>query len=112
MRKLLLVLLFAWLILAMPLYGQVPVSLSPPPKFQFLNQGAIMPSACLFSYASGTTTPQSTYTSSAGTATNPNPTILDANGSANIWLTSQGYKLALYTWDGANDNCATGTLVW
>lgn len=52
----------------------------------------------LYTYAAGTTTPQSTYTSSAGNAFNTNPIILDAAGRVpeEVWLTIGGnYKFIL-----------------
>lgn len=42
----------------------------------------------LYTYANGTTTPQTTYQDAAGTIANTNPIILDALGSAVIFLTA------------------------
>jgi len=106
MKRLLILLLFA-----MPAYGQVSVSLSPEPKLQFLsNNGVPLAGGCVFTYAAGTSTPQASYIDSTGTATNTNPVILDAGGRASIWLTSQGYKLTLFTAGGVN--CASGSQIW
>lgn len=74
----------------------------------------------LYTYAAGTTTPQVTYTSSAGSVLHSNPIILDAAGrvpgSSEIWLADNGiYKFVLKdsnevlqaTWDqitGINSN--------
>lgn len=50
----------------------------------------------LYSYQSGTTTPQVTYTDSSGGTPNANPVILDANGEADIWLDpTLSYKFVL-----------------
>lgn len=54
----------------------------------------------LYTYAAGTTTPQVTYTSSAGVTLHSNPIILDAAGrvpgSSEIWLSDSGiYKFVL-----------------
>lgn len=49
----------------------------------------------LYSYAAGTTTPLATYTSATESATNSNPTILDANGEANVWIGQLAYKFVL-----------------
>lgn len=50
----------------------------------------------VYSYASGTTTPQSTYTDQAGAAANTNPVILDGSGEASIWLDpSLAYRIIL-----------------
>lgn len=48
------------------------------PCFLFPNA----PGGQLFTYASGTTTPLTTYSDAAGTVPNTNPVILDTNGSA------------------------------
>lgn len=55
----------------------------------------------LYSYAAGTTTPQATYTDSSGTSQNTNPIVLDASGSANIWLGSSAYKFTLVDAQGS-----------
>lgn len=63
-------------------------SLAPQPNFRSLNLSATGPNAGgkLFTYISGTTTPQVTYTSSTAMVPNANPVIFDANGFANVWL--------------------------
>lgn len=40
----------------------------------------------LHTYASGTTTPQTTYQDQAGATPNANPIVLDAEGRCNLWL--------------------------
>lgn len=72
---------------------------------QFLdNNGNVLTGGKLYSYAAGTTTPQTTYTNAAGTVANSNPIILNASGrvpTGEIWLTDGlVYKFALYD---AND---------
>lgn len=69
---------------------------------QFLdNSGYPLTGGKLYTYAAGTTTLQTTYTTSAGNVTRTNPIVLDAAGrvpsSGEIWLTSQAYKFVLYT---------------
>ena len=62
--------------------------------------GAPLTGGLLYSYASGTTTPVTTYTSRAGTANNTNPIVLDAAGRtpAEIWLDGGVlYKFVLKT---------------
>ncbi len=58
---------------------------------QFLdNAGNVLTGGKIFTYAAGTTTPQATYTTSAGNIPHPNPIILDAAGrvpGGEIWLT-------------------------
>jgi hypothetical protein len=50
----------------------------------------------LYTYQSGTTTPQATYTDSGGGTPNANPVVLDANGEAAVWLDPElSYKFVL-----------------
>jgi hypothetical protein len=57
----------------------------------FDNAGNVLTGGKLFTYAAGTTTPQTAYTTSAGNVAWSNPIILDAagrvSGSGEIWLT-------------------------
>ncbi len=50
----------------------------------------------LYTYKAGTTTPKATYTDATLTTPHTNPIILDAEGSAVIWLEG-AYKLDLYS---------------
>jgi len=66
----------------------------------FDNNGAPLAGGLLYTYAAGTTTPQTTYTTSAGSIANSNPIVLDSAGrvSNEIWLTSGvTYKFILQT---------------
>jgi hypothetical protein len=66
----------------------------------FDNNGAPLAGGLLYTYAAGTTTPQATYTTSAGSIANSNPIVLDSAGrTANeIWLTNGStYKFLLKT---------------
>lgn len=50
----------------------------------------------LYTYQSGTTTPQATYTDQAGGTPNANPIVLDANGECSMWLNPDlTYKFVL-----------------
>jgi hypothetical protein len=50
----------------------------------------------LYTYQSGTTTPQTTYTDSTGLAANSNPIVLDASGNCALWLDpALSYKFVL-----------------
>jgi hypothetical protein len=62
---------------------------APPLKQKFYDVDGVTPLAGgrVFTYATGTTTPQATYSDYAGTSANSNPVILDANGEATIYLT-------------------------
>ena len=88
----------------------------------FDNNGVPLSGGKLYTYAAGTTTPETTYTSSSGATPNANPIILNAagrlSGSNEIWLTEGvTYKfvlatsadVVLWTYDnisGANDGTA------
>ncbi len=66
----------------------------------FTNSGAVLTGGKIFTYAAGTTTPQASYTTSAGNVAWTNPIILNAAGrvpnSGEIWLTSGvRYKFVL-----------------
>jgi hypothetical protein len=56
----------------------------------FDNNGVMLTGGKIYTYAAGTTTPQTTYTSNSGLTAHSNPIILDASGrvpSGEIWLT-------------------------
>lgn len=62
------------------------------------NSGIPLNAGQLYSYAAGTTTPQTTYTSNSGAIANTNPIILQSNGVAPspIWVTDNvSYKFVL-----------------
>jgi hypothetical protein len=84
----------------------------------FTNTGAVLTGGKLFTYAAGTTTPLTSYTTSAGNVARTNPVVMDAAGrvpdGGEIWITSAQYKFVLKdstdvliaTWDnitGIND---------
>ena len=81
-------------------FSQVPALQSavplPTPRSQFLTQNGTPCAGCyLWTYAAGTSTLQATYTDSTAGTPNTNPVVLDAGGSANIWIGGQSYKLVL-----------------
>jgi hypothetical protein len=65
----------------------------------FTNTGAVLTGGKLYTYAAGTTTPQATYTTNAGTVTRTNPIVLDAAGrvpdGGEIWVSPVSYKFVL-----------------
>jgi hypothetical protein len=67
----------------------------------FDNNGVPLVGGKLYSYAAGTTTPQASYTTAAGTTAHTNPIILNAAGrvaTGEIWITAGlAYKFVLYT---------------
>jgi len=67
----------------------------------FDNAGNTLSGGKLWSYQAGTTTPQTTYTTSAGNVAHTNPIILDSAGrvpGGEIWLTAgASYKFVLMT---------------
>lgn len=70
----------------------------------FDNNGLPLAGGLIYSYAAGTTTPQTTYTTNTGMISNSNPIMLDSAGRTphEIWLTEgQSYKFILKTSDGS-----------
>jgi hypothetical protein len=66
----------------------------------FTNSGVILSGGKLYTYAAGTTTPKTSYTSSSGNTAHTNPIILDSAGripGGEIWLAAAAYKFVLYT---------------
>jgi hypothetical protein len=68
----------------------------------FDNNGVILSGGKLYTYAAGTTTPQITYTTSAGNVAHTNPIVLNSAGrvasGGEIWLTDAvAYKFVLET---------------
>ena len=64
------------------------------------NNGVPLSGGLLYTYAAGTTTPQTTYTSISGVTANTNPVVLDSAGRvpSEIWLTDAvSYKFVLET---------------
>jgi hypothetical protein len=64
----------------------------------FTDDGTVLSGGKIYTYAAGTTTPETTYTSVLGTSANSNPIILDSGGRLpeDMWL-SQGvlYRFVL-----------------
>ena len=65
----------------------------------FTNTGAVLTGGKLYTYAAGTTTPLTSYTTNAGNVARTNPVVLDAAGrvpdGGEIWITSASYKFVL-----------------
>jgi hypothetical protein len=65
----------------------------------FTNTGAVLTGGKLYTYQAGTTTPQATYTTSAGSVARTNPVVLDAAGrvpdGGEIWISPISYKFVL-----------------
>src|SRR5512147_2353041 len=66
----------------------------------FDSNGNPLSGGLIYTYAAGTSTPQATYTTSAGNIQHSNPIQLDAAGrvpGGEIWIVSlQSYKFAIY----------------
>jgi hypothetical protein len=80
----------------------MPVNLSPAGGVAaqfFTDSGIPLTGGKLYTYAAGTTTPATTYTSSSGVTAHTNPIILDSAGrvpGGEIWLTNSAiYKFVL-----------------
>jgi hypothetical protein len=65
----------------------------------FTNSGAVLTGGKLYTYAAGTTTPLTSYTTSAGNVARTNPIVLDAAGrvpsGGEVWITAASYKFVL-----------------
>jgi hypothetical protein len=91
--------------------SQVAVSPFKSPHVTFTDQnGVALAGGCVFTYSGGTSTPLATFTDYTGGTPNSNPVVLDATGSANIWLGPYTYKFAI--WSNGGANCASGALQW
>jgi len=74
----------------------------------FNNDGTVLAGGKIYTYAAGTSTPKTTYTTSAGNIAHANPIVLDSAGripGGEIWLTSGTYKFSVFT--SANTLIAT-----
>lgn len=91
--------------------------LCPSPRFQALDiNGSLLVGGQLYSYQAGSTTLQATYSDATLATPNANPTILDAHGSASVWLDpTKNYKLVLQDANGvqqwSQDNVSGGGVV-
>ena len=66
----------------------------------FDNDGNILSGGKIYTYIAGTSTPKTTYTTSAGNIAHTNPIILDSAGrvpSGEIWLVAGFYKFVINT---------------
>jgi hypothetical protein len=70
----------------------------------FNDDGTPLVGGLLYTYVSGTTIPQATYTDSTLTVQNTNPVVLDSRGEAAVWLGTSAYTMKLLR--------ADSTLVW
>ncbi len=71
----------------------------------FTNGGLPLNAGLIYTYIAGGTTPQATFTTSAGNVQNANPIVLDASGRtpAEVWLTDGvSYRFDIYdkSYDG------------
>jgi hypothetical protein len=66
----------------------------------FNNDGTVLAGGKLNTYIAGSSTPKTTYTTSAGNIAHANPIILDSSGrvpGGEIWLTAGLYKFVITT---------------
>ena len=62
---------------------------APTPKYTaYDTNGDPLSGGLLYTYLTGTTTKEATYTDSAGGTANANPVVLDSAGRADVWLTT------------------------
>lgn len=70
------------------------VLLTPPRMYFYDSNGNPLAGGLVYSYTAGTSTPQNTYTTSAGNVANANPVTLDSSGGADIWINGS-YKIVV-----------------
>ena len=74
-------------------------ALLPVPRLQFFDQnGYPLSGGLVFTCVAGSTCPgttQTSWTDSTGGTANPNPVVLDAGGTAAIWLGKTAYKIVI-----------------
>jgi hypothetical protein len=66
----------------------------------FNNDGTVLAGGKLNTYIAGSSTPKTTYTTSAGNIAHANPIVLDSSGrvpGGEIWLTAGLYKFVITT---------------
>ena len=81
-----------------------PAELLPPPLFKWnLATGAPAEGYCIYTYESGTTTNQTTYTDGTQTTANANPVVLNSRGEAAIYFDkSLSYKIIVHAPSGGS----------
>jgi len=97
------------------------VFLCPSAKQQYFDaNGEPLAGGKLYTYYSGTTNPQATYTDWTGTTANANPVVLDSRGEANVYWLNNLYTVMLrdadnslvYTQDGVAPAFSQGNLIY
>ena len=66
----------------------------------FNNDCTVLAGGKIYTYAAGTSTPKTTYTTSGGNIAHANPIVLDSAGrvpGGEIWLTAGTYKFSVFT---------------
>jgi hypothetical protein len=66
----------------------------------FNNDGIPLSGGKIYTYAAGTSTPKTTYTTSAGNIAHANPIVLDSAGrvpGGEVWLLASTYKFSVFT---------------
>lgn len=89
--------------------------LSPSPFLQFFDPSsrAFLTAGKVYTYLSGTTTPATTYQDAAGATPHANPIILDAVGSANVYLTAgTAYRFVIQKADGTTIDTIDGIVAY
>lgn len=92
--------------------AQTTVALMPIPKPQFFGQNGLPLAGCkIFTYQSGTSTPQGTFFDSGGTISNPNPVTCDAGGFVSIWLiVGDTYRILVQDQNGVQQYLMDGVV--
>lgn len=89
-------------------------NLAPSPFFQFFDDnGDPLDGGLLYTYVSGTETPQATYPAASGGSAHANPVVLDSAGRCVLYLTEgASYTFVLKTASGATVESTDGIQAW
>lgn len=89
-------------------------ALMPVPRQQPLsNNGTILTGGCVYTYAAGTTTPQTTWSDAGLTTPNTNPIVLNAFGRGPaIYLSATSYKIVIGQKSLGSCPGSPGTVIW
>ena len=99
--KIIHVMLWILCLCSVPVKAQVPVSLMPIPRQQFLSaSGTPLAGGFVYTYVAGTSTPAPTYFDYTGTNLNTNPITLDSGGFGSIWIPSSPVDVAVFNSSG------------
>ncbi len=98
---------------AVSLFAQTSALMPVPRQSPLDNNGHTITGACMYSYASGGTTPQATYNNASLMTANANPMVIDANGRLPaVYLSPVSYKIVFAQRSMGSCPATPGTVMW